>query len=265
VERRRQGRAMSAAPDFVPVIDDAALAGFAPEGAPIHVPLVLARHVVELPPAQGMTWEMVEGLRRCVEAARRVRRASLVWAPGQVEAGTARAGAVELHFDEGTMLVWGQAGPGRAEARSVLLDANAALLFQGTLNFFMHFLNPLVAGRVRQAAYLERGDVLVPEIVNRDLIAAVDWARGELEAGRDEIELFALPLADRYGRRTTLWAVWGVEQGCISWQWEFDGVLSGAYLDVERAAWVSGFMTLVRMAYPGDWAWMAGENGDGRS
>lgn len=261
---------MSVTPDFAPAVTDAIYTDSPPDGPPVNVPLVLARHVAELPPSQALALEMAAKLRERIEALRRERRASFAWVPSRhAGAGFLGPGAVRLFFREGTMQVWTKGDPNGRETQSLLLDGNGVLLFQGTLNFFLHFLNPLVGHKVRQAPYLDRDDILVPEIINRDIALVVTWVKEELasEAERADnrhplIELFATPLTDRYGRETVLRAVWDVEPAHVSWQWEFDEVPYAAYLDVEQATWVSGFITLVRLAYPQEWTWVSDGGND---
>jgi len=250
---------VSVTPDFAPVVTDAVFRDSPSGGQPVNVPLVLTRHVAELPPSQALALEMAAKLRERIEALRRERRASFAWVPSShTGAGFVSPGAMRLFFREGTMQVWAKGDPGGRETQSLLLDANAVLLFQGTLNLFIHFLNPLVGYKVRQAPYLDRDDVLVPEIINRDIALIVTWVKEKLASEAGRIELFAAPLADRYGRETVLRAVWDVEPAHVFWQWEFDEVPYAAYLDVEQATWVSGFITLVRLAYPQEWTWVPG-------
>ena len=254
---------MSVTPDFAPVVTDTVFKDSPPGGPPVNVPLVLARHIAELPPSQALALEMAAKLRERIKGLRRERRASFAWVPSQhTGADFVSPGAVRLFFREGTMQVWAKSDPKGRETQSLLLDANSVLLLQGTLNLFIHFLNPLMAHKVGQAPYLDRDDVLVPEIINRDIALVVTWVKGELASEAGRIELFAAPLADRYGRETVLRAVWDVEPAHVSWQWEFDEVPYAAYLDVEQATWVSGFITLVRLAYPQEWTWMSDEGSD---
>lgn len=255
---------MSVTPDFAPAVTDAIFTDSPLDGPPVNVPLVLARHIAELPPSQALAMEMAARLRERIEGLRRERRASFAWAPSRhTGAGFVSPGAVRLFFREGTMQVWAKGDPSGRGTQSLLLDANSVLLLQGTLNLFLHFLNPLMAHKLRQAPYLDRDDVLVPEIINRDIALVVTWVKEKLASGAERadnrhplIELFAAPLADRYGRGAVLRAVWDVEPAHVSWQWEFDEVPYAAYLDVEQATWVSGFITLVRLAYPQEWAWV---------
>lgn len=248
---------MSVASDFAPVVTDAVFGAIPSDGPPVNVPLVLARHVAELPPSQTLALEMAAKLRQRIEALRRERRASFAWVPSRhAGAGFVSPGAVRLFFREGTMQVWTKGDLGGRETQSLLLDTNAVLLFQGTLNLFLHFLNPLMGHKARQAPYLDCDDILVPEIINRDIALVVTWVEEKLASDAECIELFAIPLADRYGRETVLRAVWDVETVHVSWQWEFDEVAYAAYLDVEQATWVSGFITLVRLAYPQEWTWV---------
>jgi hypothetical protein len=266
---------VSVAPDFAPVVTDAVFGVSSSDGPPVNVPLVLARHVAELPPSQALALEMAAKLRRRIEGLRRERRASFAWLPTRhAGAGFVGPGAVQLFFREGTMQVWAKGDLSGRETQSLLLDTNAALLFQGTLNLFLHFLNPLLGRKARPAPYLVRDDVLVPEIINRDIALVVTWVEEKLASEVECIELFAIPLADRYGRETVLRAVWDVESAHVSWQWAFDEMPSdgtdrdgrrdphAAYLDVEQATWVSGFITLVRLAYPQEWTWVPDGGGE---
>jgi hypothetical protein len=232
---------------FAPVVTEAIFRDAASAGAPVNVPLVMVRLVAELP-SHPSAAEMAERLRRRIDALQKERRASFAWSPS-VHTGTdlVSPGTVELFFREETMRVWGKASlEKRAGASALLLDANAALLLQGTLNLFVHVLDPLVhpAGQ----------DSATP---NRDVAALVEWAREGIAQGKERLVLFEAPLADRYGRHAVLRAAWEVKAAHCAWEWEVDGTAPAAYLDVRQSSWVSGFITLVRVAYPGEWAWRA--------
>jgi hypothetical protein len=243
--------------DFSPVVTDAIFRDLIPGQVPVNVPLVLVRHVAELP-AGAVATEMAEGLRQRVEALRRERRASFAWAP-VVHAGASFTcpGTVELFFREETMQVWAKATPDAKapQARALILDPNGALLLQGTLNLFVACLNPLAgpAGGRDSGEPGRAGGASEP--LNRDMGAIVEWAREELAGGAERLDLFGVPLSDRYGRETVLRAAWDVGPAHVSWQWEFDGQPQAAYFTPEQAAWVSGFITLVRLAYPDEWGW----------
>ncbi|MEA3377618.1 MAG: hypothetical protein U9R72_15640 [Chloroflexota bacterium] len=266
---------------LVPVVTDAVFTDRLPSDAPVNVALMLVRHIAAPPRSRAPGMEMATKLKRRVEELREKRQASLVWSPVLSPSGSDRSpwscgprtqgtdgvwtgrvppGAVELLFEEGTIRVHTRASLDGEGTRALLLDANGALLLQGTLNFFLHYLNPLVAERVEQAPYLD-DDVLVPEILNRYLVQTVEWARGKMEAGARRVELFAAPLADRYGRQTVLRAVWQPEPPHICWQWEFEERCLAGYLEVRQATWVSGFITLIRLAYPDQWSWVSDREG----
>jgi len=72
---------MSVTPDFAPVVTEAIFKDSPPGGPPVNVPLVLARHVAELPPSQTLAMEMAAKLRERIKALRQERRASFAWVP----------------------------------------------------------------------------------------------------------------------------------------------------------------------------------------
>jgi hypothetical protein len=232
---------------FAPVVTDAIFQDAASEGAPVNILLVMVRLVAELPSYPSAV-EMAERLRRRIEALQKERRASFAWSPS-VHTGMdlVSPGTVELFFREETMRVWGKASlEKRAGTSALLLDPNAALLLQGTLNLFVHVLDPLVHPASQDGAD-----------PNRDVAALVEWVRGEIAQGTERLVLFEAPLADRYGRQALLRAAWDVKAAHCAWEWEVDGTTPAAYLDARQSSWVSGFITLVRMAYPGEWVWRA--------
>lgn len=248
---------MSKIHDLIPVITDETLANPLPSDAPVNVPLVLARHVAELPLIRGLSLELSTKLRQSTEAVAQKGKSSLIWEPENTWIGaSSKPGTLEFFFDERLVQVHTKTSPEERETstQSLFLDANALLLYQGMLNCFAHYLNPLVAERVEQAPYFE-DDVLVPEIINHHVAEVVRWAKGKVDEGAKRVELFAAPVADRYGRETILKANWVVLPPHAGWCWEFGECPLGAYLDVKQATWVNGFITLIRLAYPDEWAW----------
>ncbi len=240
--------------DLAPVIDEGLFQAVEPSDAPVNVPLVLVRHVAELPLRQAVLLETGNRMKRAIETLRERRRAVLLWSPGPRWRGPA-PGSVEYFFEEATIQVYAKTAPtGRTGVRRILLDANGALLYQGTLNAFLHFLNPLVADRVKQAPYFDEG-VLRPEIINKHLIQLTRWARTRIDDGVRQLCLFSAPISDRYGQQGLLHATWIVDPPHICWSWELDGRSLGGYLNVKQATWVNGFIALLRMTYPDDWAW----------
>ncbi|MBN1180168.1 MAG: hypothetical protein JXD18_13235 [Anaerolineae bacterium] len=244
--------------DFSPVVTDAIFRDSIPGQVSVNVPLVLVRHVAELPSVAAAV-EMAAGLRQRVEALRRERRASFAWAPA-VHSGSSFTcpGTVELFFREETMQVWAKAALDTKAplARALILDPNGALLLQGTLNLFVACLNPLADSAGGQVGALR---------LNRDMGDIVEWAQEGLAGGATHLDLFGVPLSDRYGRETVLRAAWDVGPAHASWQWEFDGRPQAAYFTPEQAAWVSGFITLVRLAYPDEWVWQPLGDSPGKS
>jgi len=251
--------------DLAPVIDDDVFRAVQPSAAPVNVPLVLVRHVAEPPRSRGVTVELAARLKRRVAELRDRREAALSWTPGEGWRGPA-PGAVEYFFEEGSIQVYAKGSPEAraATTRTVLLDANGALLLQGTLNGFLHYLNPLAAERVEQAPYLDE-EVLRPEMINQYLIQLVQWARGRLEDGASSVRLFAAPTRDLFGERGVLRATWVVDPPHISWGWSSEDRSVSLYLDVRQAAWVSGFITLLRMALPDEWRWTPSDSESGGS
>ncbi|MEA3375401.1 MAG: PqqD family protein [Chloroflexota bacterium] len=67
---------------------------------------------------------------------------------------------------------------------------------------------------------------------------------GLLAAGEGEASLPAYPCPTLKGLRLHL-------------KWEFEDRPLAGYLDVRQATWVSGFITLIRLAYPDRWSWVS--------
>jgi hypothetical protein len=240
--------------DLVPVIDEAIFKAVEPSDAPVNVPLVLVRHVAEPPLKQAVSLETGDRLKGAIEALREGRRASFLWSPTSAWRGPS-PGSVEYYFEEEAIQVYAKSSyGGRTGLRTILLGVNGALLFQGTVNAFLHFLNPIVAERARQAPYFDEG-VLRPEIINKHLIRLTRWARSKVDEGERRIPLFCVPVRDRYGQQGHLEAAWLVEPPHISWTWRSDDRSAESYLNVEQATWVNGFVTLLRLTYPDRWVW----------
>jgi hypothetical protein len=240
--------------DLAPVIDEAIFQVVEPSDAPVNVPLVLVRHVAEPPLKQAVSLETANRLKDAIEALREGRRASLLWSPTSAWRGPS-PGSVEYYFEEEAIQVYAKSSyGGRTGLRTILLDANGALLFQGTVNAFLHFLNPIVAERARQAPYFNEG-VLRPEIINKHLIRLTRWARSKVDEGERRITLFRTTVLDRYGQQGHLEAAWIVDPPHISWSWTSEDRSVKSHLNVEQATWVNGFVTLLRLTYPDRWAW----------
>jgi hypothetical protein len=72
------------------------------------------------------------------------------------------------------------------------------------------------------------------------------------------LTLFEVRVVDTFGRPTRLWARWYPNRDLASWEWQFEeGELpaGGIAFTVEQAALLSGFLTLLRLAFPDDWSW----------
>jgi hypothetical protein len=247
--------------DLAPVIDEAIFEAVEPSDAPLNVPLVLVRHVAEPPLKQAVSLETANRLRRAIKALRERCRASLLWSPTSAWRGPS-PGSVEYFFEEEAIQVCAKSSyKGRTGLRTVLLDANGALLFQGTINAFLHFLNPIVAERARQAPYFDEG-VLRPEIINKHLIRLTRWARSKVDERERRFPLFRAPVLDRYGQQGHLEAAWIVDPPHISWTWNSEDRSIDTYLNVEQATWVNGFVTLLRLTYPDRWAWHPDPEGE---
>lgn len=239
--------------DVAPVIDDGLFRAAAASDAPVNVPLVLARHVAGLPVSQGPSLEAANRLREVVEKLRDRGRASVVWDPTTRWPGPG-AGAVKYFFREEEIQVYARAALDWSRAtRSFLLDGNGAVLFQGTLNAFLHYLNPLMVEHVQQAPYLEAGTR--PAIINQAVADLTRWARRQMDGGSRRVCLFAASCNDRYGQPGTLEAVWHVNPPHVGWGWTSEDRSVYGYLDVPMATWVSGLITLLRMTYPDRWRW----------
>jgi len=226
-------------PEFVPVISDTFLASFR---GPVNVPLILVRAVAGLPEMDEHTAELVAELKDRVEKLRSTGRARFIWTPKvHTGGGILPAGAVQLFFKEQIVQVQAKADLEGKEGQALLLDPNGALLLQGTLNLFIH---------------LQEGD---PEsVANRDLARVLCLMLDKKEAGARAVELFAGPVDDLYGQETHLRAEWHVTEEHVSWQWGEEGQSAMACFDVAQATWVSGFLTLVRLAWPEEWKWRSG-------
>lgn len=247
---------MPEAHDVAPAIDDALFRAVHESDAPVNVPLVLARHVAGLPPSQGPSLAAANRLREVVAQLRERKQAAVVWDPTARWRGHA-AGTLKYFFQEEQILVYAKAALDTSRSTcSFLLDSQAAVLFQGTLNVFLHYLNPLMIEQVEQAPYLEPGTR--PAVVNKALIALTGWAQGKLKGGSRRIRLFAASCSDRYGQAGILEGVWQVTPPYIAWGWKSQERTLHGYLNVEMATWVSGLITLLRMTYPEQWRWRGG-------
>ncbi len=245
--------------DVAPIIDDGLFQAVEGSDAPVNVPLVLARHVADLPESQGHSLSAANRLRETVEELREEGRAAVMWAPTTRWRGP-EAGAVKYFFREEEIEVYAKASLDTSRAtHSFLLDGNGAVLFQGTLNAFLHYLNPLMVEYVAQAPYLESGTR--PAIINRALNDLVRWARAQMDKGSRCICLFAASCADRYGQPGTLEAVWHLNPPHIAWGWKSRERVLYGYLDVQAATWVSGVITLLRLTYPDKWRWRSDAEG----
>ena len=239
--------------DVAPVVGDALFHAVCASTAPVNVPLVLARHVAGVPADQGPSLTASGHLREVVEELGKRGKAAVVWDPS-ARGRRNGAGTVEYFFREEEIQVHTRASldTGRA-TRRFLLDTNGAVLFQGTVNAFLHYLNPLMIEHVEQAPYLDPGTR--PAIINRPVAALTRWARAQMEGGSRQIRLFAASCRDRYGQPGILEALWHVNPAYISWGWRSDERAVRGYLSVQEATWVSGLMTLVRLTYPDEWTW----------
>ncbi len=234
---------------FVPLIDRGVLEGSDSSCVGgVVVPLMLARHVAELPDP-GSFPDAVERLRSDVARYLEHGERQYPYVTGQTKRGDVLG--VILYPALRAAEIIGLA-PDLEGTTRMTLSPNGVHLFHGFLVFVVHSLAPAVsAARSYEGTQgdLTNSDVAV---VRERLLAMVD----EGDEGQ-ALETFSVKVVDTFGRPVVLRAVWYPNRGLASWEWE--GVegepTGGIFFDLEQAALLAGFFTLLRLAYPDQWSW----------
>jgi len=216
----------------------------------VVVPLMLTRHVAELPDA-GAFPDAVERLRS--DVARHVEHGERQYplVTGQTERGDVLGVILypRLKKDE----VIGLA-PGLESTTRMTLSPSGLHLLHGYLVFVVHCL---AAAQPAGHPYGEMEGIRSPE--NTDVAAVREHLLAMVDSGDDEqaLTVFAVKVVDTFGRPVVLRAVWYPNRDLVSWEWE--GVegepTGGIFFDLEQAALLAGFFTLLRLAYPDEWSW----------
>lgn len=243
---------------FVPLIDRGVFeesGGVSEESggaciADVIVPLMLVRHVAELPDA-GAFPDAVERLRADVARHLEHGERQYPFVTGQTERGDVLG--VILYPALRKAEVIGLAPDLRSTAR-MTLSPNGVHLLHGWLVFAVH---SLATDRPGGHPYGQVGGIQ-PE--NADVAAVRRRLLAMVEAGDKEQALtaFSVRVVDVFGRPHTLRARWYPHRGLVSWEWEpLEGDLpaGGVFFDLEQAALLAGFLTLLRLAYPEEWSW----------
>lgn len=208
----------------------------------VVVPLMLTRHVAELPDA-GAFPDAVERLRS--DVARRLQHGERQYpfVTGQTDRGDVLGVILYpvLKKAEVIGLV-----PGLESTTRMTLSPSGLHLLHGYLVFVAHSLAP---ARSAEHPPPENTDVTT---VCEHLLTMVDAGDGE-----QALTVFAVKVVDTFGRPVILRAKWYPNRDLTSWEWE--GVegepTGGIFFDLEQATLLAGFFTLLRLAYPDEWSW----------
>lgn len=236
---------------FAPLIDRGVLE--ASDSACIEdivVPLMLARHVAELPDA-GSFPDAVERLRGDVSQVLKAGERQYPFVTEQTEAGPVGIilyPALEKADILGLSL-------NLKQTRRLVLCPSGLHLLHGFLVFIVHTLS---TAQPTAHPYLQEGSKVQPENVDvasvqRYLLMRVD--------GADEdqvLTLFEVAVVDTYGRPCRIRARWYPNRDLASWEWRFEeGEMAedGIAFTLKQAALLAGFLTLLRLAFPDDWSW----------
>lgn len=239
---------------FVPLIDRGVLE--ASEGTCIDdvaVPLMLTRHVAD-PPDAGTFPDAIERLHTDVNRHLQSGERQYPFVIGQTERGDVLG--IILYPALKKAEVIGLSIDNLEQTTRLTLSPSGLHLFHGFLVFVVHSLSatqpishPYEEGE-RERSSPENTDVAT---VQQHLLRQVDAADEE-----QALALFEVRVVDTFGRPTRLWARWYPNRDLTSWEWQFEeGELSagGIAFTVEQAALLSGFLTLLRLAFPDDWSW----------
>jgi hypothetical protein len=239
---------------FVPLIDRGVLE--ASEDACVEgvvVPLMLTRHVAD-PPDAGAFPDAIERLRSDVARHLETSERQYAFVTGQTERGDVLGVILYLALKKAEVI--GLTCGDAARTTRVTLSPAGVHLLHGFLVFVVH---ALCASQPAAHPYGEERERTQPPentdvaAVQRHLLARVD-AGDEAQA----LTLFGARVVDTFGRPTSLQARWYPNRGLASWEWHVEeGELAraGILFTLEQAALLSGFLTLLRLAFPDDWSW----------
>ena len=240
---------------FVPLIDRGALEESDTTCIEnVVVPLMLVRHVVELPDP-GAFADAVERLRADVTRHVQSGERQYAFAAGQTPGGDAlgvilypaleKAEIIGLGIDDG------------ARTSRMTLSPNGLHLLHGFLTFVVHSLAALHPtshpyGVERPLTQPENADVAA---VQQALLAQVDP-----DNMNQALCLFQVRVVDSFGRPTFLDAKWYPNLGRASWEWRFveetnGPITGGVAFDMEYATLLAGFFTVLRLAFTEEWSW----------
>ncbi|HIE38358.1 MAG TPA: hypothetical protein EYP77_04680 [Anaerolineae bacterium] len=210
--------------------------------ANVIVPLVLIRHVAELP-EPAMLADALDRFRNDLEQHRQSGRAQRLYVINRTNEGRVLGAIVYPEAKAVEIIETGRSAPPHSSRTT--FTPNSLHLFHGFLVFTTEFLAP----------------ESLPEISNRDVAAVCSALREQAQARPDgkgqRIRLFHIAVSDRFGRPVAITAGWDPAQGILSWEWtglESD-LQGGLYLTVEDARLLAGFITLLRMSDPDAWSW----------
>lgn len=235
---------------FVPLIDRGI---FEPEEdaciEEVIMPLMLAR-LVAAPPDAGAFLSAVERLH--ADIARHIRSGERRY-PFTI--GMTRNGAlgIVLYTALRKADLIGLSTSDPQQTACLTLSPSGLHLFHGFLVFVTHSLHG--------AKDMSGSEVQGPSPKqNMDVARVQQHLLGMVNLGNEgqALRLFGVRVVDTYGRPAQLSAKWYPNRAWASWEWQFgegDQASGGIAFTMEQAAQLSGFLTLLHMAFPKEWVW----------
>lgn len=220
----------------------------------VVVPLMFVRHVADLPDP-GAFADAVERLRADVSRHLQSGERQYAFATGQ----TLRGGVLGMILYPALKKaeVIGLSVDDNDRTSRMTLSPNGLHLLQGFLIFVVHSLAaPLPTshpyGEDRTLGAMENADVAAVQKFFLDRVNADDL--------NQSLRLFQARVVDAFGRPTILEAKWYPNLDKASWEWRFveetNGPIAGGIaFDMQHAALLSGFLTILRLAFPKEWSW----------
>ncbi len=224
---------------FVPLIDQGVLEESDSSCVgDVIVPLMLTRHVAELPDA-GAFPAAVERLRSDIDRHLEHGERQYPFVTGQTERGDVLGVVLYPALKKAEVI---GLSPDLKDTTRMTLSPNGLHLLHGYLVFVVHSLAAQVGS---------------PE--NTDVATVCKCLLTMVNADDDEqaLTVFAVKVVDTFGRPVVLHAKWYPNRDLISWEWEGveGGPTGGIFFDLEQAKLLAGFFTLLRLAYPDEWSW----------
>lgn len=239
---------------FVPLIDRGVLE--ASDGTCIEdivVPLMLVRHVAE-PPDAGSFPDAVERLHGDITRVLKAGERQYPFVTDQTEGGVL---GIILYPALEKADVLGLSPNDQKQTRRLVLSPTGLHLLHGFLVFIVHTLS---ATQPTTHPYQQDESRTHRPPENTDVARVREYLSMQVD-GADEgqvLTLFEMTVVDTYGRPSRIWARWYPNRDLASWEWRFEEgepAEDGIAFTLEQAALLSGFLTLLRLAFPDDWSW----------